>query len=234
MKTLYIFTILLFLLYIAGSCNDDQQKLFSGSTTMHFALSDNELDSIACSFLNTSESYITVNLPVELNGYAGQNYRFRLKADSSQTTAIVNKHYQPLEEFYEIKKDEYSLNVPITLNYSAELDSLSVKLVLQLEPAAYMSTGISYRQEATIVSSNLLPPIPYWDEYYSSYFGPYSRVKHRYILSELKLNTFMNFETKWANLSSNQSTIYGWQMNNFFAENEIYDEYGQRIEPWMN
>ena len=43
MKTLYIFTILLFLLYIAGSCNDDQQKLFSGSTTMHFALSDNEL-----------------------------------------------------------------------------------------------------------------------------------------------------------------------------------------------
>ena len=50
MKTLYIFTILLFLLYIAGSCNDDQQKLFSGSTTMHFALSDNELDSIACSF----------------------------------------------------------------------------------------------------------------------------------------------------------------------------------------
>lgn len=161
MKTLYIFTILLFLLYIAGSCNDDQQKLFSGSTTMHFALSDNELDSIACSFLNTSESYITVNLPVELNGYAGQNYRFRLKADSSQTTAIVNKHYQPLEEFYEIKKGEYSLNVPITLNYSAELDSLSVKLVLQLEPAAYMSTGISYRQEATIVSSNLLPPIPY-------------------------------------------------------------------------
>ena len=187
MKTLYIFTILLFLLYIAGSCNDDQQKLFSGRTTMHFALSDNELDSIACSFLNTSESYITVNLPVELNGYAGQNYRFRLKADSSQTTAIVNKHYQPLEEFYEIKKDEYSLNVPITLNYSPELDTLSVKLVLQLEPAAYMSTGISYRQEATIVSSNRLPPIPYWDGHYSSYFGPYSRVKHRYILSELKV-----------------------------------------------
>ena len=75
---------------------------------MHFALSDNELDSIACSFLNTSESYITVNLPVELNGYADQNYRFRLKADSSQTTAIVNKHYQPLEEFYEIKKGDVS------------------------------------------------------------------------------------------------------------------------------
>ena len=54
MKTLYIFTILLFLLYIAGSCNDDQQKLFSGSTTMHFALSDNELDSIACSFLKVT------------------------------------------------------------------------------------------------------------------------------------------------------------------------------------
>ena len=87
-----------------------------------------------------------------------------------------------------------------------------------------MSTGISYRQEATIVSSNLLPPIPYWDGYYSSYFGPYSRVKHRYILSELKLNK----------LNSSQKTAYGMQMNNFFAENEIYDEYGQRIEPWMN
>ena len=125
---------------------------------MHFALSDNELDSIACSFLNTSESYITVNLPVELNGYADQNYRFRLKADSSQTTAIVNKHYQPLEEFYEIKKGEYSLNVPITLNYSAELDSLSVKLVLQLEPAAYMSTGISTGKKQLSSALTYYPP----------------------------------------------------------------------------
>ena len=90
MKTLYIFTILLFLLYIAGSCNDDQQKLFSGSTTMHFALSDNELDSIACSFLNTSESYITVNLPVELNGYAGQNYRFRLTGKKQLSSALTD------------------------------------------------------------------------------------------------------------------------------------------------
>ena len=99
-----------------------------------------------------------------------------------------------------------------------------------------MTTGISYRQEATIVSSNLLPPIPYWDGYYSSYFGPYSRVKHRYILSELKLNTFVKFEdyTEWNKLNSSQKTAYGMQMNNFFAENEIYDEYGQRIEPWMN
>ena len=96
-----------------------------------------------------------------------------------------------------------------------------------------MSTGISYRQEATIVSSNRLPPIPYWDGYYSSYFGPYSRVKHRYILSELKLNTFVKFEDymEWSNLNRTQKTAYGMQMNNFFAENEIYDEHGQRIEP---
>lgn len=145
MKTLYIFTILLFLLYIAGSCNDDQQKLFSGSTTMHFALSDNELDSIACSFLNTSESYITVNLPVELNGYAGQNYRFRLKADSSQTTAIVNKHYQPLEEFYEIKKDEYSLNVP----HNAELQSRTRFIIGKI--------GITIRTCSVYVHRDFLP-----------------------------------------------------------------------------
>ena len=132
MKTLYIFTILLFLLYIAGSCNDDQQKLFSGSTTMHFALSDNELDSIACSFLNTSESYITVNLPVELNGYADQNYRFRLKADSSQTTAIVNKHYQPLEEFYEIKK--------------GETDKLIKKWVIDISKQFRAKKGYSFSQ----------------------------------------------------------------------------------------
>ena len=35
-------------------------------------------------------------------------------------------------------------------------------------------------------------------------------------------------------LNRTQKTAYGMQMNNFFAENEIYDEYGQRIEPWMN
>ena len=51
-----------------------------------------------------------------------------------------------------------------------------------------------------------------------------------------KLNTFVKFEDymEWSNLNRTQKTAYGMQMNNFFAENEIYDEHGQRIEPWMN
>ena len=57
-----------------------------------------------------------------------------------------------------------------------------------------------------------------------------------YATYELKLNTFVKFEDymEWSNLNRTQKTAYGMQMNNFFAENEIYDEHGQRIEPWMN
>ena len=49
-------------------------------------------------------------------------------------------------------------------------------------------------------------------------------------------NASVKFEdyTEWNKLNSSQKTAYGMQMNNFFAENEIYDEHGQRIEPWMN
>lgn len=229
MKTLYAI-IWFALLQLLGACDDEQQQLFSGATSLHFALSDSELDSISQSFLNTTENQIVVKLPVELNGYAKQDYRFRLTVNPEGTTAEAGRHYEALEESYTIPKDEYQLEVPVILNYSGELDSLSVKLVVDLEPLDDLIEGIPYRQQATIISSNLLPPISNWSSRYLRYLGEYSRVKHRYVRSELKLD---NFETGWASLPSNRKTAYGMQMNNFFAENEIYDENGKLIEPWM-
>ena len=51
-----------------------------------------------------------------------------------------------------------------------------------------------------------------------------------YLITDEKFEDYM----EWSNLNRTQKTAYGMQMNNFFAENEIYDEHGQRIEPWMN
>ena len=54
------------------------------------------------------------------------------------------------------------------------------------------------------------------------------------IASENFSNLSYEYYQGWSNLNRTQKTAYGMQMNNFFAENEIYDEHGQRIEPWMN
>lgn len=240
MKTIYLLLVLCILSQLSSSCDDNQQQPFTGETSLQFALSDNDLDSIGRSFLNTSENQMVVKLPVELNGYAKQAYSFRLKIDPGQTTAVAGKHYESLAESYQIKTGEYQLEVPITLNYTQDLDSVAVKLTVELETTEPLVAGIPYRQRAVIVLSNLLPPIPdeIWDYFYFDYFGPYSKVKHRYILSELKLNTFMNFENyeEWyyGSFASEQRKAWGQYMNNFFAENEIYDEYNQRIEPWIN
>lgn len=239
MKTKYLLPMLCLLVYLFVSCDDNQQQLFSGETSIHFALSGNELDSISRSFLNTSDNQIVVELPVELDGYAKQDYNFRLKINEEQTTAVVGKHYDALAELYQIKKGEYSVRVPVTMNYTLDLDTVAVKLVVDLETDDPLVAGIPYRQQAVIVCSNLLPTIAanLWKNFYASYFGTYSKVKHRYILSELKLNTIIDFENwnDWYyNIKTEQKKAYGQYMNNFFADHEIYDEYNQRIEPWMN
>lgn len=239
MKTKYLLPLCCLCSYLFGSCNDNQQQLFSGKTAIHFALPETELDSISRSFLNTSDKQMVVELPVELEGYAKQDYTFRLKIDTARTTAVAGKHYEPLAESYQVKKGEYTAKVPVTMNYTKDLDTLAVRLVVRLETTAPLAEGIPYRQRAVIICSNTLAPIPpkWWKAYYAHYFGDYSKVKHRHILSELKLDgtiRFENYKEWFYNVEDGKKKAYGQYMNNFFAEHEIYDEYNQRIEPWMN
>lgn len=237
MKSLYISCIGLLILLFFTACDNENQKMFDGAPGLHLNLSSTDLDSMVYSFMNISADHLVVNLPVQLTGYAADKDRtFKLEVDQVNTTAKAGIHYEPLADEYVLKKGAYQMNVPVTLKYTRELDSVAVRLTLVLKPSEDFAFDIPYRQQVTMIASNLLPVIPesnWWA--YESYFGKYSQVKHRYILSELKLNTFMHFENvlEWYYWDDDLKEAYGQTMNNFFADHEIYDENNQRIEPWI-
>lgn len=239
MKKRYILWMGVLLAFAFTACNDDNEKLFSGEPSLYLDLTSSQLDSMTCSFMNVSEDQIVVELPIVLAGYAApdKDRVFYLKIDEENTTAVPGKHYAALQEQYVLPKGELRVNVPITFLYEHALDTLAVRLSLSLEPSADFVPGIPYRQHVTIISSNLLPFIlpANWNYYYSRFFGPYSKTKHRYILNVLKLNEIMNFENfaEWYYLSEGVKSAYGMEMNNFFREHTIEDENGQVIEPWI-
>lgn len=219
---------------LAYGCDDNYEKMYNGETTLYLNLSETQLDSMAYSFVGTVENKIVVDIPVEITGYAASYDRsFYLKVDASKSTAVAGKHYEPLKEEYVLEKDKYTVNVPVTLLYSGDLDSVIVRLALELQPGKDFTPGISYRQEALISFSNLVPTIKLWSAIYQSYFGDYSKVKHRYMLSELKLKELEDSVDFYYSMDRKLWAAYGLHMNNFFAEHQIYDEYNRLIEPWI-
>ena len=239
MKKIFVLWIGILSVLCFAACDDNHEQFYSGEPSLYLDLSDSQLDSMMCSFMTTSENQIRVELPVVLAGYAvaDQDRVFRLKIDEGITTAVAGKHYQALQEQYVLPKGEYQVKVPVTFLFDHELVSVAVRLALSLEISEDFVPGIPYRQKVLIISSNVLPFISAenWTSRYSSYFGPYSKTKHRYILSELKLHETVNFEdvTAWSRLPVNLRSAYGMEMNNFFREHHILDENNQLIEPWI-
>ena len=216
------------------ACDDSNEKMYSGDSTLYLDLSSTELDSVVCSFVGTSENRKLLNIPVEITGYSAPVDRsFGLRVDEENTTAVAGKHYEALLDQYVLEKDAYGVNIPVTILYSGDLDSVIVRLVLELVPGSGFSAGIPYRQKVTISISNQLPEVVYWDAIYRPYFGEYRKVKHRYMLSELKLERLEDSVDFYYSMDDKLWTAYGLHMNNYFAEHEIYDEYGNLIEPWI-
>lgn len=234
MKKYTGFVIGLLAALLAGSCDDNYEKIYSGDASLYFNLALSDLDSVSYSFIGQTENKMVADIPVEITGYASaENRPFRIRVNTERTTAVAGKHYEALKDQYVLEKGKYSVMIPVTLLYSGDLDNSSVRLVLDLEGGEGFSAGIPYRQEVTISFSNRVPVIKNWSTIYASYFGDYSAVKHRYILSELKFEKLEDSITFYYEMDRTVWDAYGQFMNNFFAANVINDEHGQRIEPWI-
>ncbi|WP_455511166.1 DUF4843 domain-containing protein [Butyricimonas paravirosa] len=230
----YIWTLVVLLSLSLCGCDDNNEKMYSGDSTLYLNLSSTELDSVVCSFVETTENKIIVNIPVEITGYAAPVDRsFGLRVNEANTTAIAGKHYEALQDQYILEKNAYSMNVPVTILYSGDLDSLTMRLELELVPGGDFAAGIPSRQKVMLSISNQVPTVVYWSYIYASYFGKYSKVKHRYMLSELKLKKLEDSIEYYYSADRKLLEAYGLHMNNFFAEHQIYDEYGKLIEPWI-
>lgn len=237
MKKIFYIGILLGLL--SAACQENEMKDFDSNGAVYFQLStrwSNTVDSVVYSFAGKPEDTYTMKLQVNLMGSATDYDRtVRVVLDQEHTTAKEGTHYDALHSSYTLPAGAYQLEIPIILHgKDPELEERTFQIALKLEASDDLQLGLSKRTSARVIISKLFARPVYWEEYgLENYFGIYSKVKHEYIMLELKKDfpaTAEEFIEEWAEWQA-----YGKHMDKYFTDHyPVMDENDNVIEPWMN
>lgn len=126
----------------------------------------------------------TVWVPVIVSGKRQSTDRqFVLTVVDTATTAVKDKHYEPLKPFYIMPADSGRIEVPVIIkNIDQELTSKSVALTFRLIGSADFSQDMPVKlRTKKLVFSNRLEK-PSWWMYWQGQLGEYSRVTHQLFL----------------------------------------------------
>ncbi len=220
--------ILIMLLGLAA-CDTDNSMYYEGEAGLYFA--EGKVDSVIYSFTTTTESFIEVRLPVETLGRpVGIDRNFIVQIDESESTAVEGEDYEGLQNLYVMPANLCSSEVVFRLLYTPKLDEGSVRITLTLENSDIFPDILPEKRRMQVIWTNeLILPVAMedWDWFYGRYFGPYSKVKHRYILSVLGLTELPD------KFDGARMYYMGLKLNNYFADHEVYDEHGNLIETWI-
>lgn len=224
-RIIYVLIMLLSLV----ACETDNSMFYKGEAGLYF-VDGGDVDSVVYSFTTTTESFIEVRLPVETLGRPVDIDRnFTVQIDETESTALEGEDYEGLQNFYVMPANSCSSEVVFQLLYTSKLDNGPVRITLELESSDIFPDILPEKRRMQVIWSNeLIVPVPMedWDWFYGRYFGPYSKVKHRYILSVLGL-------TELPDKFDARMYYMGLKVNNYFADHEIYDENGNLIETWI-
>lgn len=237
MKTIFYIGVLLGL--FSTACQENEMNDFDSDGAVYFQLNSqwsNTADSVVYSFAGKPTTTYTVKLQVNLMGTAADYDRtVRVVLDQERTTAKEGRHYDALHSSYTLPAGTYHMEIPIVLHgEDPELEERAFQIALKLEASDNLQLGLSKRTSARVIVSKLFTKPVYWDEYHlESYFGPYSKVKHEYIMLELKKDfpaTAEEFIEEWAAWQA-----YGKHMDKYFTDHyPVLDENNNVIEPWLN
>jgi hypothetical protein len=232
---------------MASGCDNDNYKYYSrGKSTLHFNFPEQQRDSIVLSFVTYTDGQgIEVMLPLELAGYASasdRHYRLRVVADS--TTALEGTHYDALSGDFTFRANRYHDSARIVFHNTDDLlTRVSRRLYIEIVPTDDFDAGIWYRQKADIRFANIVRKPLIWDDGPNNshslffYFGDYSRVKHVVILQQTGATELPDRWPEDDNEASQKliATLrqYSLAVNKYFAENVVFDENGDKIEPWF-
>jgi hypothetical protein len=233
MKKIVIALIAMVAIY---SCSQNEQMFYDEKPAVYFADMSTDADSVVFSFLTTPENTAVVNLSVKLLGALYEDKSFSVHVNP-ESTAQEGVHYEALNETYTFPAGETTVDLPVHLLYSPDLDSSLVELSVRLMANDEMDTGYPNRLNARVQVTNLLAKPSYWESLLYYYFGEYSKVKHQ-ICSDLMGHDFPGTREE-AEYYNDSYTIYGyWQhagreAAEYFAKNKVYDENGNLITTWV-
>ena len=221
-----------FLIMLLGlaAYDTDNSMYYEGEAGLYF-VDGGKADSVIYSFTTTTESFIEVRIPVETLGRpVGIDRDFIVQIDENESTAIEGEDYEGFQNLYVMPANSCSSEVVFRLLYTPKLDEGPVRLSLKLETSDIFPDILPEKRRMQVIWSNeLIVPVEMelWDWFYGRYFGPYSKVKHRYILSILGLTELPD------KFDGARMYYMGLKVNNYFAEHEVYDENGNLIETWI-
>lgn len=126
----------------------------------------------------------TIWVPVVVSGKReNRDRQFILSIVDTATTAVKDKHYEPLKSFYTMPADSGKIKVPLIIkNIDEDLTSKSVTLTFRLTGNADFKQDLPVKlRTKKLIFSNRLEK-PSWWMYWQGQLGEYSRVTHQLFL----------------------------------------------------
>lgn len=162
---------------VITACRKKDIKGFLGAPNIFFNV--NSYDSVLYTFaLHPEKTKDTIWVPVNISGGRVNKDRvYSVKIVDSTTTAVVNKHFEPLKDQYVMPAGAGWVNLPIIVyNNDTMLQKRSFTLMLQVVPTADFNTELKDISTVRVVFSSRLEKPVWW---FRTPGGAYSIVKHK-------------------------------------------------------
>lgn len=181
------------LLLALFSCENDPYR-WEGSAYARIVGPENwtlKTDSMEFTFARyaTEVTEFVVNAEIKLIGKAADYDRdVVLTVVDSMTTAESAMYF--FETSVVIPAGEVVAPCNITLKRSEKLQDSTYRLKIAVTDEGEITSGVDEWNQLTIIFSDQLAKPTNWDEYLASFFGEYSEVKYRFIISTTGVTEF--------------------------------------------
>jgi len=162
---------------LMAACKKEDIAGFHGAHDIYFNM--NSWDSVLYTFaIHPAKAKDTIWVPVRISGGRVNSDRaYSVKVIDSATTAVVNKHYEPLKDKYIVPAGAGTVWLPVIVyNTDTMLFKRSFSIKLQMLSSDDFGADIKDLSTARVVFSNRLEKPVWWDKCPG---GAYSIVKHQ-------------------------------------------------------
>lgn len=189
-----------------SSCSDDE-FLYRDQARVRLVGPENYTagsDSLTFSFATNSSDVEekVMNVEVVVMGLAADHDRTAsVTADENKTTASSSLYDFPKSVVIEAGKT--SAILPVTLRRASSLESQKVQLYLKVEASDDFAVGVNEENHLLLIWSDMISKPTNWDDALKEFFGAYSNVKYRFMLSHADgLSEFDTDTMSWSELQS--------------------------------
>lgn len=212
-------------IFLFASCVKEKQLLFKEPTGIYVSSLP---DSVDYSFATTPTGVTsdTIFMNYRIIGNASPKDRIiNLKVRAGATAKIG---YHCLLGPAVVKANEFTASVPVYVYRKAGLKDSTVQLIFDVIENGDFKPGYPTKLRYKLTITDILKMPTNWDREWKSYFGEYSEVKFRFLLSETG-------RTDWNSdpLPSDSRFLAGRARNALLEYNQIYgplyDENGQEV-----